>query len=99
MLDLIERKAKGEEIVVEAPPEQPKKVPDLMAALEASIAAQQPGGRKASEKSSDGAKPNDPDRARSLLGDPLWRLLIGPGAPAHPGRVRGRGAPPGVHVN
>ena len=59
MLDLIERKAQGEEIVVEAAPEEPKKVPDLMAALEASIAAaKSPGGRKASEKSTDGAKPS-----------------------------------------
>ena len=51
VLDLIERKAQGEEIVVEAAPEEPKEVPDLMAALEASIAAaKSPGGRKASEK-------------------------------------------------
>ena len=50
VLDLIERKAQGEEIVVEAPPEQPKEVPDLMAALEASIAAaKSPGGRKETE--------------------------------------------------
>ena len=47
VLDLIERKAQGEEIVIEAAPEQPKEVPDLMAALEASIAAaKSPGGRK-----------------------------------------------------
>jgi DNA end-binding protein Ku len=39
VLDLIERKAQGETVVVEAPPEEPKKVPDLMSALEASIAA------------------------------------------------------------
>jgi DNA end-binding protein Ku len=39
VLDLIERKAQGETIVVEAPAEEPEKVPDLMAALEASIAA------------------------------------------------------------
>jgi DNA end-binding protein Ku len=45
VLDLIERKAQGEEIVVEAPKEEPKKVPDLMAALEASIAgAKRQGG-------------------------------------------------------
>jgi DNA end-binding protein Ku len=64
VLDLIERKAQGEEIVVEAPPEQPKEVPDLMAALEASIAAaKSPGGRKettakpkAKASSSNGAK-------------------------------------------
>jgi DNA end-binding protein Ku len=39
VLDMIERKAQGETVVIETPPEEPKKVPDLMAALEASIAA------------------------------------------------------------
>jgi DNA end-binding protein Ku len=39
VLDMIERKAQGETVVIEAPAEEPKKVPDLMAALEASIAA------------------------------------------------------------
>jgi len=38
VLDLIERKAQGETIVIEEPTEEPQKVPDLMAALEASIA-------------------------------------------------------------
>jgi DNA end-binding protein Ku len=51
VLDLIERKAEGEEIVLEAPPEEPKKVPDLMAALEASIAdAKRQGGSRAKPK-------------------------------------------------
>jgi DNA end-binding protein Ku len=39
VLDLIERKAAGETITVEAPEPERKEVPDLMAALEASIAA------------------------------------------------------------
>jgi DNA end-binding protein Ku len=39
VLDLVERKAQGEEIAVQPPPEEPAKVPDLMAALEASIDA------------------------------------------------------------
>lgn len=39
VLDLIERKAQGETVVIEAPAEAPAKVPDLMAALEASISA------------------------------------------------------------
>jgi DNA end-binding protein Ku len=63
VLDLIERKAQGEEIVIEAPEEKPKEVPDLMAALEASIAGakSQSGGGKAKKKkaasdSSNGAK-------------------------------------------
>ncbi len=45
VLDLIERKAEGEEITIQAPTEEPAKVPDLMAALEASIkAARDEGG-------------------------------------------------------
>ena len=39
VLDLIERKASGEEIAVQPEAPQPAKVPDLMAALEASLAA------------------------------------------------------------
>jgi DNA end-binding protein Ku len=57
VLDLIERKAQGEEVVVEAPAEQPKKVPDLMAALEASIAEskRQGGGSKRKSKAASGS--------------------------------------------
>jgi DNA end-binding protein Ku len=39
VLDLIERKAQGEEIATQPEAPQPAKVPDLMAALEASLAA------------------------------------------------------------
>jgi DNA end-binding protein Ku len=39
VLDMIERKAQGETVVIETPAEAPAKVPDLMAALEASIAS------------------------------------------------------------
>ena len=39
VLDMIERKAQGEEIAVQPATEEPAKVPDLMAALEASLAA------------------------------------------------------------
>jgi DNA end-binding protein Ku len=39
VLELIERKAEGEEIVVQAEAPEPARVPDLMAALEASLAA------------------------------------------------------------
>jgi DNA end-binding protein Ku len=46
VLDLIERKAQGETIVIEEPTAEPEKVPDLMAALEASIA-----GAKSQSKS------------------------------------------------
>jgi DNA end-binding protein Ku len=37
VLDMIERKAEGQEITVQEAPEEPAEVPDLMAALEASI--------------------------------------------------------------
>jgi DNA end-binding protein Ku len=60
VLEMIERKAEGEEIVLQAPEEAPAEVPDLMAALEASIAgAKRQGGAKKKERaaSSDGAKP------------------------------------------
>ena len=39
MLDLIERKAAGEEIAIQPEAEEPAAAPDLMAALEASLAA------------------------------------------------------------
>ena len=39
VLDLIERKAEGEEIAIQPEAPEPTKVPDLMAALEASLAA------------------------------------------------------------
>ncbi len=42
VLELIERKAAGEEIAVQPEAPQPERVPDLMAALEASLAAVKP---------------------------------------------------------
>jgi DNA end-binding protein Ku len=44
VLELIEQKASGQEIVVEEAAEEPAKVVDLMAALEASLAAVKKGG-------------------------------------------------------
>jgi DNA end-binding protein Ku len=52
VLELIERKAAGEEIAVQPAAEEPSPVPDLMAALEASIAAARGNGGDG-----DGAKP------------------------------------------
>jgi DNA end-binding protein Ku len=49
VLDLIERKAQGETIVIEEPEAEPEKVPDLMAALEASIASAKKPAKKASK--------------------------------------------------
>src|SRR4029453_19375491 len=53
VLALIERKAAGEEIVAPAAPEEPAKVLDLMAALEASLArtgAKKPAKKAAAKK-------------------------------------------------
>jgi DNA end-binding protein Ku len=61
VLDLIERKASGEEIAVQVAPEEPQAVPDLMAALEASLAAAKDGKKKQpaepASKASNGAAP------------------------------------------
>jgi DNA end-binding protein Ku len=50
VLDLIERKAQGETIVIEEPAAEPQEVPDLMAALEASIASAKKPKRKPAKK-------------------------------------------------
>jgi DNA end-binding protein Ku len=50
VLDLIERKAEGKEIAVQPEAEEPKEVPDLMAALEASLAAAKQSGGNGGEK-------------------------------------------------
>src|ERR687884_2161070 len=60
VLELIERKAGGEEVVLEAPPEEPQPVPDLMAALEASISsAKRQGGRTARAREGGGREGAD----------------------------------------
>jgi DNA end-binding protein Ku len=55
VLDLIERKAQGETIVIEEPEAEPEQVPDLMAALEASIASAKKPAKK-SKKSAPAKK-------------------------------------------
>jgi DNA end-binding protein Ku len=62
VLELIERKAQGEEIAVQPEAPEPAKVPDLMAALEASLAAVKDDG--------DGGetKKKQPSRSRSKAG-------------------------------
>jgi DNA end-binding protein Ku len=61
VLDLIERKAQGEEIAVQPAPEEPAKVPDLMAALEESIKAVKDRG----DAGGDGAPKKKPARKRA----------------------------------
>ena len=53
VLELVERKAQGEEIAVQAEAPEPAKVPDLMAALEASLAAVRDQDAKGNGKSGD----------------------------------------------
>jgi DNA end-binding protein Ku len=66
VLDLIERKAQGETVVIEAPPEEPKEVPDLMAALEASIAsAKSPKGDGAGKKTSTRSRSGSSSRKKT----------------------------------
>ena len=57
VLELIERKASGEEIAVQPEAPEPAKVPDLMAALEASLAAVKDpeAGKKKKDSSSNGS--------------------------------------------
>jgi DNA end-binding protein Ku len=72
LLELIERKAEGKEIVAsEAETPKATKAPDLMAALEESIAAvknqggRKPAKRKAAAKGESAAKPKRPSRSKA----------------------------------
>jgi DNA end-binding protein Ku len=78
VLELIERKAEGEEIAIQPVEDKPTKVPDLMAALEASLAAvkDDTGGKsngkaedskpkRAASSKSGGSKPKAKPRAKS----------------------------------
>jgi len=65
VLELIERKAAGEDVAVQPMVEEREEVPDLMAALEQSLAAAQQGPAKAPAKSgSNGAAPSKKPAAR-----------------------------------
>ena len=55
LLELIDCKARGEEVVTEAEPERPQPAPDLMAALEASLAGARGGGGRGTRGESAGA--------------------------------------------
>jgi DNA end-binding protein Ku len=58
VLELIERKAEGHEVAIQAAPEAPAEVPDLMAALEASIASAKKQKPKPKAKSPSKASAN-----------------------------------------
>jgi len=67
VLDMIERKAEGQEITVQETPEEPEEVPDLMAALEASIAQSKRQSKpkpKAKPKAKAKAKPKKKTAAK-----------------------------------
>jgi DNA end-binding protein Ku len=65
VLDLIERKAAGEEIAVQPMAEEPQEVPDLMAALEQSLAAARDRAPAKKTKSNGAAPAKKPSRAKS----------------------------------
>jgi DNA end-binding protein Ku len=66
VLELIERKASGEEIAVQPEAPKPDKVPDLMAALEASLAAvKDDGGSKKEGKKASSKKEREKAGAKS----------------------------------
>jgi DNA end-binding protein Ku len=68
VLELIERKASGEEIAVQPEAPQPAKVPDLMAALEASLAAVKGGGSESNGKGDGDGKAKGKSTAKSSSG-------------------------------
>lgn len=65
VLELIEKKAEGQEIVAPPEVEKPAPVIDLMAALEASLAAAKKGGGDGAAKGEDKAKPKKKASSRS----------------------------------
>ena len=89
VLDLIEKKAAGEEIAVQPQAEEPAAAPDLMAALEASLAemrgGEEPPPSKAKASSTATKKP--PRAARAV------RATASPRARRSPARARVRAAP------
>jgi DNA end-binding protein Ku len=68
VLDLIERKAAGEEIAVTAETEEREEVPDLMAALEASLAAVKTDAPKAARGAKAGSNGKAAEKAKPKAG-------------------------------
>jgi DNA end-binding protein Ku len=63
VLDLIERKAQGEEIATQPEAPEPERVPDLMAALEASLAAVKDDGAGKKKSSGGGGSKSSKKKA------------------------------------
>jgi DNA end-binding protein Ku len=72
VLDLIERKAQGEEIAVQPEAPKPERVPDLMAALEASLAAVK-GDSQGNGDAGAEEKPRRPKAKAKAAGGPKSR--------------------------
>ena len=70
VLELIERKAEGQELAIPAAPEAPTEVPDLMAALEASLAAAKTNGRSAKAPAKKAPAKKKPAAKRSTTKKP-----------------------------
>ena len=86
VLELIERKADGEEIAIQPQEEEPEKVPDLMAALEASLAAVKDPEAGKSSKSDGKSNGRQERREEVLLARQGRRQEVTPGSV--PGRLR-----------
>jgi DNA end-binding protein Ku len=69
VLELIEQKASGQEVAVAAEPEAPAAVPDLMAALEASLAAAKGGREKIAAAGNGAAKKDGPKKSGARKND------------------------------
>jgi DNA end-binding protein Ku len=65
VLELIEMKASGQEIAVQPEAPEPAKVPDLMAALEASLAAVKDDGAGKKKSSSSSKKSDKKEKAKA----------------------------------
>jgi DNA end-binding protein Ku len=70
VLELIERKAAGEDISVQPQVEEPEEVPDLMAALEQSLAAAKQGGTRKAAASNGGGTAKKASTSKSTTKKP-----------------------------
>ena len=90
VLELIERKADGEEIAIQPQEEEPQKVPDLMAALEASLAAVKDpeagkdGAARRAARPTATARPSRSPRSPPRAPRPARRSNPGPSGKTHP---------------
>ncbi|HET9105491.1 MAG TPA: Ku protein [Solirubrobacteraceae bacterium] len=94
VLDLIEKKAAGEEIAVQPQAEEPAAAPDLMAALEASLAEMRGGDSEPKSKANGAtAKKKAPSRAKSSSGRGKPSGGSGNGASSSGGSGNGASSP------